>query len=183
MFESAIVRIDIPYALTLPANPLFNEDGTPGTPNPLFPLVAFLNDQVPNYIQGLNQRTYRGTWDLQKYTYLAEISLDMMNVQTVALFLSLGGEISFLPMWGKVDPSATVPNREETWQEFIDSTPNFDFMEIGEDRYVTTAVFGNGNYMKASEAVAVFGLENLRTMPQIKALKASAEAVGQQEPE
>ena len=175
MFDSAIVKIEIPYSLTLPVNPILDAEGNPGTTNPLFPLIAFLNDQVPNYIEGFRQKTYRGTWDLETYTYFAEISLSMMSIPVVMMFLSFGGEIYSLPLWAKVNPSDMVPNTQESWQDFIDSNPNFSFLEIGEEKFVATTVLADGDYMKASEAVSTFGVENLRTMPQIKELQAQAE--------
>jgi hypothetical protein len=173
MFESAIVKIEIPYNLTLPVNPILDENGNPGEPNPLFPLIAFLNDQVPNFIEGIPQKTYRGSWDLNTYQYVAEISLSLMTIPVISMFLSFGGEIYSLPMWAKVNEEDIVPGMEVTWQEFIEDNNSFTFLEIGNDKYVSTAVLGDGDYLKASSAVEKFGLQNLRTQLQIKALQQS----------
>jgi len=183
MFQSAIVQIEIPYQLMLPVNPLLDDQGQPGAPNEFYGFVTFLNDHCPNYIEGVSQQTYRGTWDLQTYVYRAQLSLNMMTIPVLEMFRAVGGEIKSLPMWALVDPTASPPDSEQTWQEFIDNSPNYTFLEIGEDKYVATTVLStDGDYLPYTQAVAAFGIQNLRTQPQIQELIANAPVV-EPEPE
>jgi len=176
MFQSAIVQIEIPYQLMLPANPLLDDQGQPGPPNEFYGFVTFLNDHCPNFIEGVPQQTYRGTWDLQTYIYKAQVSLNMMTLPVLEMFRAVGGEVKSLPMWALVDPTSSPPGIEETWQEFIDNSPNFTFLEIGEDKYVATTVLSTDNdYLPYTQAVEAFGIENLRTQPQIQELLATAQ--------
>lgn len=174
MFDSAIVKIEVPYALMLPANPLLDDQGQPGPANDFYALVTFLNDHVPNWIEGVNQKTYRGTWDLQTYTWVAEVSLGMITIPLGLMIISQGGEISSLPLWAKINLDDLVPGKEVTWQQFFEETNNFEPLQIGQDFYVSTAAIGNGDYLKFSQAVGAFGFENLVTQPQFKALQAQA---------
>jgi hypothetical protein len=178
MFQSAIVNIEVPYQLMLPSNPLLDDQGQPGPPNEFYGFVTFLNDHCPNWIDGIQQRTYRGTWDTITYHYKAEIALSMMTLPILEMFRAVGGEVKSLPMWALVDPAASPPGTEETWQEFIDNSPNYTFLEIGEDKYVATTVLNpEGDYLPYTQAVEAFGIENLRTQPQIQELMANAPVV------
>lgn len=182
MFEKERIVIKIPYYLTLPTIPIIDENGNPGNPNPLFPFISFLNFQTPNFIEGIHQKSYRGSWDLETYEYRLEASLDMMNLGVVSMFANNGGKIFSLPLWAKVELSDLIPDAYQTttdqekklnWQQYVESQQNFSFTKIGDDFYIPTSIFGNGDYMEASEAIQLFGIDKLVTKPTIKQLQAS----------
>lgn len=169
-----IVKIKIPYQLMLPMNPIITDEGQPGIPNQFYGFVTYLNDHCPNYIEGVNQRTYRGSWDMQTYVYVAEVALSMMTIPVLEMFRAVGGEIESLPLFAKINPEENVPGQEVTWQEFIDADPHKSIAQFGEDYYVATTVLSQKNdYLPYTEAVAKFGLQNLITEPQYNALQAA----------
>lgn len=207
MFQSEIIKITIPYHLMLPVNPLLDEEGNPGEPNEFYGFITFLNDHVPNWIEGVRQKTYRGTWDLQTYVYVAELSLDMMTLPVVAMILGAGGEVEHLPMFFPVDLDATAPeslqpeqvpmldeegnpllDEEEnpiltpllTWGEWFESQPTRSPIRKADGYYIGTNVFGD-DYLPASQA---FGLQvPLLTIPQIQQLEDYVEPEEPQDPE
>lgn len=171
-----IVRIEIPYQLMLPLNPIVTDEGQPGIPNEFYGLVTYLNDHCPNYIEGFKQRTYRGSWDMQTYVYVAEVALGMMTLPVLEMFRAVGGEIKSLPLFAKINPEENVPGQEVTWQEFFDADPHKTIAQFGEDHYVATTVISEDNdYLPYNQAVTTFGLQNLITQPQYLALQAAAE--------
>lgn len=170
------IKMTVPFDLTKPTiGPILG-----GQPNPFYPLVLFMNDNTPkNQKPDLTGKTLdRYTMDGQNYIYQAEIDPELFDLQVCALVVQQGGEVERYPLWAKVDPDALKPGDEEerTWAEFVESQahqkPTTVRTETGVDWYM--AVKGGDNqYLPVSQAIGMFGLESIRTQPQINDLVAN----------
>jgi len=161
------IKIEVPYALTLPTS----GDLLSGQANPFYPLVLFLNDNVP--------KSDRWTFDGVTYTYNAEVILEMFTLPLIGLVVQQGGNVFKLPLFFEIDLDAQIPDRlkqsdenevliDQTWQEFFDTTPTKAPTVKANGVYIGTNVFGN-EYLPASEALAL-GVD-LLTLPEIVALE------------
>lgn len=174
----ARIKLTVPFSITKPTvGPLLG-----GEPNPFYPLVLFMNDNVPKNQKPVTDGSKLDRYSLNKQTYIyhAEIDQNLFDLNVAGLIVQQGGEIEGYPLWAKVDPTSQIPGEGEqpTWTEFFAATPTRTptkvRTELGEDWYVSTAVFGEA-YMPASHAMGIFGFENLVTQPQLDTLVANQE--------
>jgi len=144
------VRIEVPYALTLPT--LGSLVG--GEPNQFYPLILLMNDSTQN-------RYYDVATD--KYVYNAQVMAELLTPQILALVVSHGGDVYSYPTFIKVAaedaPHAALETDAETWADWWAANPHFK-PEMKEDGfyYVPTTAFATSDprdYLPASEAMAL----------------------------
>jgi hypothetical protein len=176
----ARIKMTVPFDLTKPTiGPILG-----GESNPFYPLVLFMNDNTPkNQVPDTSGKTLdRYTMDGQNYVYQAEVDQTLFDLSVCGLVAQQGGTVKKYPLYAKIDLDASIPGEGEqpTWGEYLASTPNFKpteiRTEIGTDHYITTAVFGNGDYMEVGQAIGTFGFDNLVTQPQLMELTANQPA-------
>jgi hypothetical protein len=152
------IKMTIPIALTMPT--IGSLIG--GEPNPFYPLVLVANDNTPkNQIPDTSGDTLdRYSLDGQTYVYHTVFDLSVFTIQLVGLILQQGGEVEHYPTFAKLDLESLPPGFEGTWQELA-ALKHQEIEKIGDDYYVSTAILGNGDYLPMTQAVFVFGFENL----------------------
>lgn len=144
------VRIEVPYALTLPTMGSL----VGGEPNPFYPLILLMNDSTQN-------RYYDVATD--RYVYKAQVMIELLTPQILALIVSQGGDVYSYPSFIKVAaedaPHESLETEEISWADWWAANPQFkpDKKEDG-FYYVPTTAFATSDprdYLKASEALAL----------------------------
>lgn len=144
------VKIEVPYALTLPTMGSL----VGGEPNPFYPLILLMNDSTQN-------RYYDVATD--RYVYKAQVMMELLTPQILALIVSQGGDVYSYPSFIKVAaedaPHASLETEAETWADWWADSPGFkpDKKEDG-FYYIPTTAFATSDprdYLPASEALAL----------------------------
>ena len=168
------VRIEVPYALTLPTMGSL----VGGEPNPFYPLILLMNDSTQN-------RYYDVATGM--YVYNAQVMIELLTPQILELIVSQGGDVYSYPSFIKVAAEdathASLETDAETWADWWADSPGFkpDKKEDG-FYYVPTTAFATSDprdYLPASEAFAL-GVE-LFTALDVRALGPYVEPVDEPE--
>lgn len=172
------LKLTVPFTLVMPTIGSL----TGGVPNPLYPLALFMNDNTPKNQKPVTDGSKLDRYsEGDKYIYHSEVDLNILTLELCGFLIQNGCEVEHYPLFAKVDPNAAIPGEEgqPTWLEFFANTPtrfpSIVRTEDGEDWYVPTSVFGE-EYLPFSQAIGVFGYENLVSQVTLDGLIANAPA-------